>query len=561
MKIVRYIGKIIFSVLLCLTLCTCESAVTSPHSTNGTKDIDKQTEVSKEVLDFSYTGIVLDDGASKSVRKAAGRIKSALISLGVTVRIENDEDTHTALLLIGDTGYSVSESAAGLLPEDGGFVLSRSGRSLALYGSNDDALIQCCEYFVNHLAVEISDGRLEIGGDYNYVENCKNNIKWTDDFFGIETLQSTEIFGPSKENPALDLAYSRVMVLEHSGKNNGVVIATGESLKLGAYLIHRSTDGGRTFEQVGRVRGGKWIADWQPMLYELPHALGDLPEGTLLLAGCSRNQDISHTEITIYVSTDLGESWNVLSTVAEGGGFGQVNGMNNGMYEPFLLYENGLLYCFYSDETDCLNHSQMIVCRSSADGINWSGTQRIVACADKNLRPGMPTVTKMGNGKYFLTYEMVGMDGNPIHYKTTDDLSDWGDPSSNGTKLQTPQGVSLGSSPYCCWIPFGSEKGTLMVTAHHMVGGSSDTGTDWLISTDYGKSFKSIPNPLPYQFDDSIDHSRCSYSPCIFAADDGHTVYYVNNINSEAVPSESKMQLMILKIHGFGQHDSVRPDA
>lgn len=360
--------------------------------------------------------------------------------------------------------------------------------------------------------------------------------------------QSSTVYGPTKEDPAPELTYARIIELAHNGEHNGTLLATGESLNVSRYLIHRSTDGGKSFEQVGEVKAktSKYIANWQPMLYELPCAVGNLPEGTILLAGCTRNYDTSKTEMTVYASTDLGESWKYVSAVAEGGGFGQVNGMSNGLWEPFLLCdESGTLYCFYSDETDCTNHSQMIVCRSSKDGVNWSETQRIVASNQQNLRPGMPTVTKMGNGKYFLTYEMVGMNGNPIYCKTTEDLSDWGNPAGIGTEVVSGRGVSVGSTPYCCWIPGGSENGTLIVTGKNMVKGSSKTGTDWLVSYDFGKTFTNIANPLPYA-DDGV--FRYAYSPCVFAGSDGQTLYYVNNVNSTAVRGKAKIQLAILRV-------------
>lgn len=545
----KHRGKTILPLLLCLTVfCACASDSSDLGESGSAGQTDSPPASSGGFLDLSDAALLLDENASSDVKKAAGFVKGALISAGVAVRVSEPED-FTSGLLIGRTDRPESQTAQASLPDGSGFALTRSGDCLSLVGSDDEGLIRACEYFVNRLAGRIRDGRLEMEEDYRYMESYDSTVSRTESLFGIETVRSVEIYGPTKSDPAPELTYARILELSHNGENNGTLIATCESLHVRDYLIHKSADGGKTFEQIGKIGNQRLITNWQPMLYELPHALGDLPEGTLLLAGCSRNEGTTHTEMTIFYSPDLGKSWKTLSTVAKGGGFGQVNGMSNGLWEPFLLMDNGRLYCFYSDETDCLNHSQMIVCRSSEDGINWSETQRIVACADRNLRPGMASVAKMGNGKYFLTYEMVGMPSNPVYFKTTDDLSDWGDPSENGTRVQTPDGVGIGSTPYCAWIPAGSDCGTLMVTAKNMAGGRSDTGTDWLISADYGRTFTAIPNPLPYR----EGEFRYAYSPCIFPAADGQTVYYVNNINSEAVPSKAKMQLAILKIHGFGE--------
>lgn len=282
------------------------------------------------------------------------------------------------------------------------------------------------------------------------------------------------------------------------------------------------------------------------MLYELPASLGALPAGTLLLAGCIRNRPTSETAMCVYQSNDLGEQWSYLSTVAEGGGFSQSGGLSTGLWEPFLYMENGVLWCFYSDELDAARHSQMLVCRYSTDGVHWSETIRIVACDDPHLGPGMITVTPMGNGKYALCYEMVGIHSNPVYCKTTADLSNWGDPADMGRIVTTPEGKGVGSTPYCCWLPAGSACGTLIVTGKNLSGtGTSRTGTDWLISTDYGNSWTAVDNPLPYTPGGQF---RYAYSPGLFAADDGETLYYVNNINSEAVSDKAKVELAVIRI-------------
>lgn len=364
----------------------------------------------------------------------------------------------------------------------------------------------------------------------------------------LQIMRRSTVYGPTQEDPAPELTYPRILRLEHSGEHNGILLSTAESLHLEAYLLHRSDDDGRTWRQVGAVMSHRpdRIANWQPMLYELPAPVGEMPVGTLLLAGCIRNRPTSETAMCIYQSNDLGETWTYLSTVAEGGGFSRTGGLSTGLWEPFLLWAQGKLWCFYSDELDAEHHSQMIVYRSSTDGVHWSETQRIVACADPHLRPGMVTVSQMGNGRYFITYEMVGIRNNPIYCKTTSDLTDWGDPTDLGTRVETPEGKGIGSTPYCCWLPSGGACGTLIVTGKNPSGtGESKTGTDWLISHDYGKSWVAVDNPLPYTQNGPF---RYAYSPGLFAAEDGKTLYYVNDINSEEVPQKAKIELAIIEV-------------
>ena len=86
----------------------------------------------------------------------------------------------------------------------------------------------------------------------------------------------------------------------------------------------------------------------------------------------------------------------------------------------------------------------------------------------------------------------------------------------------------------------------LVVTGKNLSGtGTSNTGTDWLLSFDYGATWEAVDNPLPYT---PTPHFRYAYSPGLFAAEDGETLYYVNDINSEAVSEKAKIQLAILKV-------------
>ena len=156
--------------------------------------------------------------------------------------------------------------------------------------------------------------------------------------------------------------------------------------------------------------------------------------------------------------------------------------------------------------------------------IHWSKKKECVACKDVYLRPGMVSVVKMGSGEYFMVYEMVGLDGQPIYCKKSRSLDDWGDVSDYGRKVSAA-GKTLGSSPYAVWTPSGGEFGTLIVTAHHHVEGKSKTGTDMFLSFDYGKTFVPVDNPIPY----SSDVDRCGYSPSLFVSSDDGAVYYVNN--------------------------------
>ena len=338
----------------------------------------------------------------------------------------------------------------------------------------------------------------------------------------LETL--TDIWSPSTKKSTEQCTYGKIIKLEHNGENNGMLLATHETCNWtdGRYPVNRSTDDGQTWTEISRISDSlnkKSVPGWQPYLFELPADVGDFKEGTLLYAGCSRINNMAQTAMTLYKSTDLGETWRAFKNVDIVNG-----GIGYGLWEPVLMYEEetGRVYCFYSDDSDP-KHDQKLVYKYSTDLVNWSAKYEMVACENPLLRPGMVALTKMGNGKYALAYELCG-DGCQIYIKYADSLDGW-EPADHGKLIRTLSGEGMGSAPAIAWTPDGGECGTLFVTAHHVVNGSSNTKCDLFISFDYGETFIDVDNPIPNRPNDNI---RSGYSPGFFVDKDG-AVYYVND--------------------------------
>ncbi len=331
----------------------------------------------------------------------------------------------------------------------------------------------------------------------------------------------------------IGVGYPRILQLHHNtqGENN-VLLATFEEAKAGigpgrpGYPIYRSEDLGKSWTYITTVydpvNTSSQQAEWQPFLYELPENLGSLKKGTLLLAGCSVDAAHStHSCLQLYQSTDGGRSWSFLSTIAEGGG------LKSGVWEPFLLMVDGKLLCYYSDSTEYTKHSQKLVYRSSSDGRSWSSTVDVVASSKQSDRPGMAVITKMGNGRYFMVYELVndnGDGGNPVCCKFSEDGKNWGNVASTGTII-TSNGKTLGSAPYCIWTPAGGSNGMLFVCGTFMRSGRSTTGTDYFVSTDYGATWSTMPHPIPYP----NAYSHTGYSSPMALSADGNLLFVLNN--------------------------------
>lgn len=341
--------------------------------------------------------------------------------------------------------------------------------------------------------------------------------------FEIESVN--DIYVPA-DNNANVVEYPSIIKLRHQKNeaDNGKLLATFE--KWGdTYPIYESNDDAETWQYVCTVKDnlneGYWN-EWMPFLYELPADIGDFEKGTVILAATSiYGEGVTDSTITLYSSNDAGKSFNAFCNVDHAGG------IEWGVWEPYLIYEEetGRLFCFYSDDSDP-EHSQKLVYKYTTDLVNWSEKFECVACSDSSLRPGMVSITRMGNGEYLMVYEMVGFFMNPIYCKRSTSLDNWGDVSDYG-KIVSAGGKTFGSSPCVAWTPVGGECGTLVVTGKHSVRGESDTGADMFISFDYGKTFAPTDNPIPYQTGEPF--VKCGYSPSLFFSEDGTTLYYVNN--------------------------------
>lgn len=66
-----------------------------------------------------------------------------------------------------------------------------------------------------------------------------------------------------------------------------------------------------------------------------------------------------------------------------------------------MLHENKLI-CYYSDQRDP-KYGQKLSLQTTTDGHSWSDVTNVVTSADYSNRPGMPIVSRMGNGQFILS--------------------------------------------------------------------------------------------------------------------------------------------------------------
>ncbi|WP_406173742.1 RICIN domain-containing protein [Streptomyces canus] len=279
---------------------------------------------------------------------------------------------------------------------------------------------------------------------------------------------SQTMYTPPSGAPSPGSLYPRAMRMQHNGSANGTILATFEQYTTGTPVlpIYRSTDNGNSWSKISEVADTQngWGMRWEPELFELPTAVGNFPAGTILAAGASVPSDRSAIKIDVYASTDRGQSWTFVSNIATGGQAFDTNG-NTPVWEPFFLYANGKLIVYYSDQRDP-DHGQKVVHQVTTDLHTWGPVVDDVAMPTYSQRPGMPTVAKLPNGNYVMTYEYGGSpSGNfAVYYKISADPEAFN--SVTGIPLQATDGTIPTSTPYITWLPTGGPNGTLVVGAY-----------------------------------------------------------------------------------------------
>ncbi|KAF2848480.1 glycoside hydrolase family 93 protein [Plenodomus tracheiphilus IPT5] len=237
------------------------------------------------------------------------------------------------------------------------------------------------------------------------------------------------------------------------------------------FPIYRSTDGGKSWKEISRVQDTqqKWGLRYQPVLYVLPEDFAGYKAGTVLLSGSSIPTDLSKTQIELYASTDKGVTWKFVSHIAAGGEARPNNGLTP-VWEPFLMLHKKTLICYYSDQRDNATYGQKMVHQTTTDLKKWGKVIDDVKYPTYTDRPGMPTVAKLPNGKYIMTYEYGGGPAIttsyqfPVYYKIVSDPEKFG--AATGISLKATDGTIPTGSPYVVWSPIGGKNGTIIASAH-----------------------------------------------------------------------------------------------
>lgn len=354
---------------------------------------------------------------------------------------------------------------------------------------------------------------------------------------------------PSATYDDSGVTYVRMITLKHSGANNGTMLCVFDQQIVvngqGVWPVYKSTDSGKTWQHITDIRDNihGTTHKMNPCIYELPQDVGNLKKGTILVAGLIIPDDWSKSQITLYKSTNVGSSFSELGIVDVGGKIdydATPTSTTSTVWEPYLLVDgSGKLACYYSDEREKSEGVlQALVYRSSSDGVNWGSKVNVVAVPNRSDRPGMITVTKMGNGKYMAVYEVVNRpsqtQNNAIcYFKISDDGINW-NPTDLGTPVLLADGTGCGSAPFVKWVDAGGPNGMVIVVPKWQVdeNGNIAGGQNFFVNYNYGEgTWERLPMALTFD-GPNTENLLSGFSGSIDISDDGSVLYQAANVEN-----------------------------
>ena len=383
---------------------------------------------------------------------------------------------------------------------------------------------------------------------------------------------------------AAGTTYSKMIVLKNSGASNGTQLVTFDQLVLEngvqVYPIYRSTNNGTSWTRIAAVKPSAQFPALtrtsQPSLYETPIQLGTMPAGTLLLSGMIMPSDRSSSRLVIYKSLDHGMTWSFLSTVDRGGPAiydPSPTSTTSTVWEPSLAVDaNGGLVTYFSDERQKANNVLQAVSyrRSTDGGLSWGGVVNVSAPTNASDRPGMITVTRLPDGRYLATFEVVNRPSQtnntaPVYFKTSPDGLTWAPESSIGTKIALANGRGIGSSPEVRWVPTtGSTNGMIVVSSKWALDatGAISGGQNFVVNRNLGSgSWEQLPYAVTYDAADNEGGTFSGFAQGFDTSPDAKTIYQATNVeNLSTTYNDVRVGSIPINAQQYEAESAVRTD-
>ncbi|MEC3976517.1 sialidase family protein [Amycolatopsis sp. H20-H5] len=326
-------------------------------------------------------------------------------------------------------------------------------------------------------------------------------------------------------------SYARLLRLEYTPGYRGRIVAalTSEDASGKFTPVMESTDEGASFQKIGEVRDPDGaLGECCGTLFELPQRVGRLRAGTLLWAASYR-QDAGAARrigIKVWASKDGGRTWSFLAEPAQ-------SHNHDGVWEPeFNIDNGGTLWLSYADESQAPKYAQVINRVASTDGASWGTKQLMLAIPPDRVRPGMPNIRKLPDGRSYFAYEICNFGDRYCdpYFKISPDGANWGNPADPGTRVVTATGNYFQHAQTVTLFPGGPNGVRLMMV------GQIYTNADGVAQPGNGQTLLANDNlgsgnwyelPAPVRINGIYNNFCPNYSSTLLPVDDGKNVLEV----------------------------------
>jgi len=262
----------------------------------------------------------------------------------------------------------------------------------------------------------------------------------------------------------------------------------------------------------------------------------------------------------MYTSTDAGKTWHYRSSIIKGGGRPEDKD-NKGVWETNIhVLDDGRLVAYYSTEQHkAEGYNQALGHKVSDDGgKHWGKEVLDVAIPGGVQRPGMAVVTRLGDGRYAMTYENIdGPNNGQVFIKFSRDGLDWGDPQRHGEPVMTLSGFWPAACPVVTWFPLGGPEGVIVISAERGGGGAEEGGRDLYWNNASGRGpWWEVRAPVQKR----TGNIHAGWTQALLLRDDGRMLHITTSSSPDAPTSVKHNEVLYnsaaLNFHRYEAEDA-----
>ncbi len=413
----KFIAYLLAFASISLSLCSCTSSEKTPSPPSE----------ATEALSITEDYVIICPSDNKTVSKIARTIKYALRDeVGITVNVKEDFVPDPSMIpekeiLVGETDRPESIAAYEQLGKDQ-WSVSVEGSKIVICGQTSIALSAAVQYFIDTYVKGVTE--VKIPADTAYLSAAPAiDFQWKDG--EITTVKTSG-------------GYPRLYALK-----DGTLLLGCDGMS-----VYRSTDGGKTWSE-GVHTSQKFAGAANAAFFQAD-------DGTIYMGYRSTRHTGTgsfYASIQISYSTDNGYTWKHHSTVYENT---EEDGRYKGVWEPHLGMMNGMLTCFYAnDSTNITTYQNIEYKQWDPEAEEW--TNRTIVCngEDHQSRDGMPVWQQLSTGEYVCVLEAFNKDDNncfAIKLTYSTDGVKWSEPV---TVMRAKKSGTVCAAPYIVELPTG----------------------------------------------------------------------------------------------------------